>query len=153
MVEHLASTSVALKGLAVQVVEVPIDLHHPDRTSAVTGVLVVTLEWVPINAAPMPPQPSPHIERLVATTRGDLFVRLLRAIDLPPFDQARATTAARVRLAAAGQVALSETVESLCPVWLQVRTVVGAAALTGGASGFLTCVCDKFEWQDARTIF
>lgn len=105
----------------LQVVEVPIDLHHPDRRGAVTGVLVVTLEWVPINAAPLPPHPSPQLDRLTATTRGDLFVRLLRAIDLPPLDATRATTAARVRLAAAGQVALSETVESLCPVWLQVQ--------------------------------
>lgn len=108
---------------ALQVTEVPLDVHHPRDPDVVTGTVVVSLEWVPINSAPPPPYPSPALPRLLETERGDLFVRIIRAIDLPPVDTDSISCNASVRLRAAGQTFCGASVPSLCPVWLEVGDV------------------------------
>lgn len=105
------------RAACAQVTEVPLDLHHPHNPSVVTGTLIVSLEWIPINAAPPPPYPSPGLALLINTGRGDLFVRIIRALDLPPADPLGITCDATVKLRAAGQSFQSKLVQSLCPVW------------------------------------
>lgn len=96
-----------------------LDLYHPDDPSAVTGSLTVSLEWVPLNAAPPPPAPSATLDRLLCTRRGSVHIRLLRGAALPPVDAARGTCTARVRVRGAGQIFSSPSAQSLFPVWLR----------------------------------
>jgi hypothetical protein len=110
------------------VVEVPLDIHPAKEPTQVVGTLIVTLDWIPTTSAPPPPRPSPAAARLTAA-RGDLFVRAIRAVDLPPVDTKHATCYARVRASAAGQTQQTKAVESLCPVWLEAGRRRTAAVL------------------------
>lgn len=121
------AAQVQINGHAMQVVEATLDLRHPHDPSVTTGVLVVSLEWIPLNEGlPIPP-PSPLLPTLTTPTRGDLFVRVVRARALPAMDARAHTSNASVRLRSTGQEHVTSCAEGLAPVWGEVARFDGLA--------------------------
>eukprot|EP00892_Ulva_mutabilis_P005506 jgi/Ulvmu1/3327/UM155_0010.1 len=117
----LGRASVVLDDLARcpggKVQRIPVDVVHPHNSAIVTGTLVVSLEWLPINAGPVaPPQRLPL---LTETRRGTFFVRVVCAWDLPPADNAGMTCNARVSVVSTGTQHFTRTICSMCPVWIE----------------------------------
>ena len=104
---------------SVQVVESTLDLQHPHHPHVSTGVLVVSLAWIPLNPGCPMPTPSPLLARLPPATRGDLFVRVVRAHHLPVMDHHARSSNASVRLRSTGQEHVTTCAEGLAPVWLE----------------------------------
>lgn len=101
----------------MQVQRCPIDVVHPEDSAVVTGTLVVSLEWLPLNPGPVaPPQRLPL---LTETGRGTFFVRVVCAWDLPPADVAAMTCNARVSILSTGRQEHTSCVRSMCPVWIE----------------------------------
>lgn len=101
----------------MQAARIPIDIVHPEDSAVVTGTLVTSLEWIPLNPSPVaPPQRLPL---LTEVGRGTFFVRLVCAWDLPPADMAEMSCNARVSILSTGRQQFTSSVRSMCPVWIE----------------------------------
>jgi hypothetical protein len=103
-------------------IEQALDLTDPGSTSSniSCGVLQVSLEWVPLTPGVIPRLvPSAIFDALQDTTRGDLFVHVVRARNLPPVDTDAVTSNTCVHLNSTGQQYSTGCEESLAPIWLE----------------------------------
>jgi hypothetical protein len=107
--------------LEVQVIEHALDLTNPSSapSNLACGALQVSLEWIPLNPGTIPRPPSSAFDSLLQQLRGDLFVRIVRARNLPPADTDAVTSNACVHLNSTGQFCSSRCEQSLAPVWLE----------------------------------
>lgn len=113
----LATHCTAALRVSVQAARIPIDIVHPEDSAVVTGTLVTSLEWIPLNPSPVaPPQRLPL---LTEVGRGTFFVRLVCAWDLPPADMAEMSCNARVSILSTGRQQFTSSVRSMCPVWIE----------------------------------
>lgn len=97
------------------------DIVHPQNSAIVTGTLLVSLEWLPVNAGPVAPPQRLHL--LTETRRGTFFVRVVCAWELPPAEISGMTCNARVSIVSTGTQHHTSCQRSMCPVWIETAKI------------------------------